>query len=291
VRWPSPTSLLGAAAALALLASLVAVGRLLPPLPAGPAARPVAAPSVSVVKLDVGGPVQDLARTIQPVAGGIVEHLWIAGDGQVLRVDPDAMQMTTVVAGYRPRADRPVRLAVTQAGALVATVAGDRLLVINPGTARVIATDPIATRAPVAATIDREVVAVCCDSTTRPGGGRLLRLGWGPGPRWTVALAGPGRPDAVGTGPSGVWVRGAGGGVWHLDQHSLGVVATVAVPGGLGATPGQRGRHQRRSLGRRPGPRDPVAHRPWPRPAGRQGGGRRLGPCRGQRPDGVGQQR
>jgi hypothetical protein len=143
-----------------------------------------------------------------------------------------------VVAGYRPRADRPVRLAVTQAGALVATVAGDRLLVINPGTARVIATDPIATRAPVAATIDREVVAVCCDSTTRPGGGRLLRLGWGPGPRWTVALAGPGRPDAVGTGPSGVWVRGAGGGVWHLDQHSLGVVATVAVPGGLGATPG-----------------------------------------------------
>jgi hypothetical protein len=230
--------MLGAAAALVLLASLVAVGRLLPPRPAAPAARSVAAPSVSVVKLEVGGPVQDLARTSQPVAGRIVEQLWIVRDGQVLRVDPDAMRMTTMVWGYRPRADRPVRLAVTQAGTLVATVAGDRLLVINPGTARVIATDPIATPAPVAATIDLDVVAVCCAPTTRPGGGRLVRLGWGPSPRRTVALAGPGRPDAVGTGPSGVWVRGAGGGVWHLDQDSLGVIATVAVPGGLGATPG-----------------------------------------------------
>jgi hypothetical protein len=238
VKRPSRTSLLVAAAALALLASLVTVGRLLPPRPAAPAARPAAAPSVSVVKLDVGGPVEDVARTSQPVAGRIVEHLWIARDGQVLRVDPDAMRLTTMVSGYRPRADRPVRLAVTQAGALVATVAGDRLLVINPRTARVIATDPIATRAPVAGTIDLDVFAVCCGSTTRPGGGRLLRLGWGPGPRRTVALPGPGRPDAVGTGPSGVWVRGAGGGVWHLDQDSLRVVATVAVPGGLGATPG-----------------------------------------------------
>src|SRR4029450_2365247 len=51
-----------------------------------------------------------------------------------------------------------------------------------------------------------------------------------------VAL--PGRPDAVGVGPSGVWVRGAGAGVWRLDTDSLRVVATVAIPGGLGATPG-----------------------------------------------------
>jgi hypothetical protein len=237
VKRPSRTSLLVAAAALALLASLVAVGRLLAPRPAAPPARPAAGPSVSVVKLDVGGPVQDVARTIQPVAGRIVEHLWIARDGQVLRVDPDAMRLSTMVSGYRPRADRPLRLAVTQAGALVATVAGDRLLVINPRTTRVIATDPVPTRAPVAGTIDLDVFAVCC-GTTRLGGGRLLRLGWGPGPRRSVALPGPGRPDAVGAGPSGVWVRGAGGGVWHLDQDSLRVVATVAVPGGLGATPG-----------------------------------------------------
>ena len=69
MKRPSRTSLLVAAAALALLASLVAVGRLLPPRPAAPAARPVAASSVSVVKLDVGGPVEDVARTIQPIAG------------------------------------------------------------------------------------------------------------------------------------------------------------------------------------------------------------------------------
>jgi DNA-binding beta-propeller fold protein YncE len=189
-----------------------------------------------VVKLDVDGPVDDVARTIQPVAGRIAERLWIARDGQILGVDPHARRVTATVSGYRPRPDRPVRLAVTAAGALVATVAGDRLLVINPRTARVIATDPTPTRAPVAGTIDLDVFAVCCGADTRPGGGRLLRLGWGPGPRRTVAL--PGRPDAVGTGPSGVWVRGAGGGVWHLDGDSLRVVATVAIPGGLGATPG-----------------------------------------------------
>jgi hypothetical protein len=231
---PSRTTLL-AAAALALVASLVAVGRLASlDGPAASGGRPGVAPSV--VKLDVPGPVDDLARTVEPAAGNrVVEHLWILHDGQLLRVDPDAGRVAATVSGYRPRPDRPVvRLTATRAGALLATVAGGGLLVIDPRTARVVATEPVATRARVATTIDADVFAVC-GGGTRPGGGRLLRL-LGPRPRRMVAL--PGRPDAVGVGPSGVWVRGAGAGVWRLDTDSLRVVATVAVPGGLGATPG-----------------------------------------------------
>jgi hypothetical protein len=83
--------------------------------------------------------------------------------------------------------------------------------------------------------VDFDVVAVCCAGNAQPGAGRLVRV-LGPRPRRVVAL--PGRPNAVGDGPSGVWVRGAGGGVWHLDEDSLRVVATVAVRGGLGVAPG-----------------------------------------------------
>lgn len=221
-------------AALALVASLVAVGRLAGPQPTTLSDRPAAAPSV--VKLNVPGPVDDVALTIEPVAGRILEHLWIVHDGQILRLDPDANRVAATVSGYRPRPDRPpIRLTATLPGALVATVAGDGLLVINPRTARVVATEPVNTPARAAGTVDFDVFVVCCGGGTRPGGGRLLRL-LGPSPYRTVAL--PGRPDAVGMGPSGVWVRGAGGGVWHLDEDSLRVVATVDVPGGLGATPG-----------------------------------------------------
>jgi hypothetical protein len=222
------------AAALALLASLVAVGRLVGPPPTTPRAHPAAAPSV--VKLDVPTPVDDVARTIEPVAGGVREYLWILHDGQILRVDPNTRRVTATVSGYRPRPDRPpVRLTATRPGALVASVAGGGLLVIDPRTARVAATEPVDTPARVSANVDLDVFAVCCGADTRPGGGRLLRF-LGPRPRRTVAL--PGRPDAVGVGPSGLWVRGAGGGLLRVDEDSLRVVATVAVPGGLGATPG-----------------------------------------------------
>jgi hypothetical protein len=233
MKRPSRTTLI-VAAALALVASLVAVGRLAAPRPAAPGARPAATPSV--VKLDVPGPVDDVARTIEPVAGGVREYLWILHDGQIMRVDPDTNRVTATVSGWRPRPDRPpVRLTTTRAGGLVATLTGGGLLVIAPQTARVVATQPVDTPARVASTIDLDVFAVCCGGDPRPGGGRLLRF-LGPRPHQTVAL--PGRPDAVGVGPSGVWVRGAGGGVWRIDEDSLRVVATVAIPGGLGATPG-----------------------------------------------------
>jgi hypothetical protein len=235
MKRPSRTTLI-VVAALALVASLVAVGRLASlGGPAASSGRPGAAPSV--VKLGVSGPVDDLARTIELGAGNrVLEHVWILHDGQILRVDPDAGRVVATVSGYRPRANRPpVRLTATRAGGLVATVAGGGLLVIDPQTARVVAAEPVDTRARVATTIDFDVFAVCCGNPTPPGDGRLLRL-LGPRPRRMVAL--PGRPDAVGVGPSGVWVRGAGGGVWRLDTDSLRVVATVAIPGGLGATPG-----------------------------------------------------
>jgi DNA-binding beta-propeller fold protein YncE len=235
MKRPSRTTLI-VVATLALVASLVAVGRLASlGGPAASSGRPGAAPSA--VKLDVPGPVDDVARTIEPAAGNrVVEHLWILRQGEILRVDPDAGRVAATISGYRPRPDRPpVRLTATRAGALVATVAGGGLLVVDPQTARVVATEPVDTRARVATTIDADVFAVCCGDPTPPGGGRLLRL-LGPRPRRMVAL--PGRPDAVGVGPSGVWVRGAGAGVWRLDADSLRVVATVAIPGGLGATPG-----------------------------------------------------
>jgi hypothetical protein len=73
---PSRTTLI-VAAALALVASLVAVGRLATlGGPTAPGGRPGAAPSV--VKLGVRGPVDDVARTIESVAGNrILEHIWI----------------------------------------------------------------------------------------------------------------------------------------------------------------------------------------------------------------------
>jgi streptogramin lyase len=94
----------------------------------------------------------------------------------------------------------------------------------------VVATVPIDTHARVASTVDLDVFAVCCGGPTPPGGGRLHRL-LGPRPRRVVEL--PGRPDAVGLGPSGLWVREAGGGALRIDVDTLRVVATVAIPGGL----------------------------------------------------------
>jgi len=79
-----------ALAALALVASLVAVGRLAtldgPPASSG---RPGAAPSV--VKLGVCGPVDDVAHTIESIAGNrILEQIWILRDGLTWRVEPTA---------------------------------------------------------------------------------------------------------------------------------------------------------------------------------------------------------
>jgi hypothetical protein len=87
MKRPSRTTLI-VVAALALVASLVAVGRLASlGGPAASSGRPGAAPSV--VKLDVPGPVDDVARTIEPAAGNrVVEHLWILRQGEILRVAP-----------------------------------------------------------------------------------------------------------------------------------------------------------------------------------------------------------
>ena len=43
----------------------------------------------------------------------------------------------------------------------------------------------------------------------------------------------PGHPSAVGTGPSGVWVLGAGGRIWRVDPASNRVVATIRLPSGV----------------------------------------------------------
>jgi DNA-binding beta-propeller fold protein YncE len=47
-----------------------------------------------------------------------------------------------------------------------------------------------------------------------------------------------GLPDAVGVGPSGVWVRGAAGPIWRIDPVRNRVVAKVTIPRGLSGTRG-----------------------------------------------------
>jgi hypothetical protein len=74
---------------------------------------------------------------------------------------------------------------------------------------------------------------VCCGR----GAGKLVRLP-ALSAEAAVTIRLPGRPGAVGVGPSGVWLRGAAGEVWRVDPDRLRLVATVRVPGGLGAAPG-----------------------------------------------------
>jgi hypothetical protein len=221
-------------AALALVATLAVVGRLT--AARGPAVRggqPATAPSV--VKLGVGGPVDDVAYTVQPAAGRLEERIWVLRDGRIWRVDSDTGRLAERVTGYPHRQEPPVaRLTAVRAGGLVATTASG-LLLVDPKTAKVVATEPVEAVGRVAATVDLDVLAVCCGGRTPSAGGRLHRL-LGPRPRRVVEL--PGHPDAVALGPSGLWVRQAGGGVLRVDVDTLRVVATAAIPGGLGAAPG-----------------------------------------------------
>jgi hypothetical protein len=111
------------------------------------------------------------------------------------------------------------------------------VLQIDPARNRVRARVAVATQARAALGGADGVWVVCCRDDSRRGAGWLTRL---------VAKTGevaartrlPGRPDAVGVGPSGVWVRGVAGEVWRVDPDTGRMVATVRVPGGLGARSG-----------------------------------------------------
>jgi hypothetical protein len=111
----------------------------------------------------------------------------------------------------------------------VATARHQRLLRINPRTARVAGSVAVPAQAIAA---DRSGVwAVCCGAGGRSG--QLTRVDPASG-RVVEAIRLPGHPEAVGIGPSGVWVRGAEGLLWRINPTSNRVVATIRLPSSNG---------------------------------------------------------
>jgi hypothetical protein len=150
--------------------------------------------------------------------------VWIAAGGLVLRVDP--LTRRAVVVPDIETVEPPVVQVTAGAGAVWATTtAGRRLLRIDPRAARVSASLSIPAEA-VAADAGG-VWVVCCGAG---GGGRQLTRVDPASGRVVQAIPLPGHPQAVGIGPSGVWVRGAEGSVWRVDPASNRVVATIRLP-------------------------------------------------------------
>jgi streptogramin lyase len=153
--------------------------------------------------------------------------VWVAAGGLVLRLDP--LTRRTVIVPDIETGQPPVVQVTVGAGAVWATTtAGRQLLRIDPRTAR--ATASLSVPAEAVTADATGVWAVCCGAGGR--GGRLTRVD--PGGRVVKAIRLPGRPQAVGIGPSGVWVRGAEGPIWRVDPASNRVVATIRLPASNG---------------------------------------------------------
>jgi hypothetical protein len=150
--------------------------------------------------------------------------VWIAAGGLVMRVDP--MTRRRVVVPGIEHTQPPVVQLTTGAGAVWATTtAARRLLRIEPRTARLAASLEVPAQG-VAADA-RGVWVVCCQAGARRG--QLTRLDPASG-RVVAAIRLAGHPYTLGIGPSGVWVRDAGGLVWRVDPTSNRVVATIRLP-------------------------------------------------------------
>lgn len=163
--------------------------------------------------------------------------LWVAHGKTISRVDPHTLRPTATVTGYQPAGGHQLVGMTAGGGAVWAAVSGAGVLRIDPASARVTARIPVATEEPPAAGADA-VWAVCCSGDTEGTAGRLVRID--PATSRVVAtIPLHGLPDAVGAGPSGVWVRGARGPVWRIDPATNRVAATITIPGGLGAAAGR----------------------------------------------------
>src|SRR6266536_1860904 len=107
------------------------------------------------------------------------------------------------------------------------------LVRIDAASARVVATLPVVGVGPAAVSSSGSaagVWVVCCGGETFLGPSRLVRVD--PASNRVVAqVLLDGLPDAVGVGPSGVWVRAAAGPVWRIDPRSNRVVGRVEVGG------------------------------------------------------------
>jgi len=188
------------------------------PTPTSPtvptATRPVASPGIT--KTTETAQVDAVADTPSSV--------WVAAGGLVMRIHPRTGRKV-VVPGIETAEPPVVELAAGAGAVWAATTAGRQLLRIDPRTARLAASLPVPAQA---VAVDRSGVwAVCCEAGTRRG--QLTRIHPATG-RVVEVIGLPGHPYAVGVGPSGVWVRDAGGLVWRLDPASNRVVATIRLP-------------------------------------------------------------
>jgi hypothetical protein len=223
------------------LAGLVAAGRWLrprldPATQAAPSTRlqataPVPTNPTVVTTSPPSGP-PGVTRTADTALVDAIavtpSSVWIAAGGLVLRVDP--VTRRTIVVPHIETVEPPVVQVTAGAGAVWATTtAGRQLLRIDPRTARVTASLSVPAEAVAAAASG--VWVVCCSAG---GGGRQLTRVDPASGRVVQAIRLPGHPQAVGIGPSGVWVRGAQGPVWRVDPASNRVVATIRLPASNG---------------------------------------------------------
>jgi hypothetical protein len=242
---PSRSTLAWAIAVAVVLGALVAVGRLSgggwrPARPTTPTTvsllpvppTPSTAPSPVMAQLRLG---QVAAVTVDGNA------VWAAHGCAISRVDPHTNRVVAKVPLPPVRPGCFVVGMAADVGALWVSQSGERLLRVDPRNNRVVATLALANLATPVVT-DIGVWGVCCWSgiTSRHPAGWLLLID--PGSNRVVARVRlPGLPTAVGAGPSGVWVMGAGGPIWRVDPASGRLVATIRVPGGLGGLPGRQG--------------------------------------------------
>jgi hypothetical protein len=149
--------------------------------------------------------------------------VWIAAGGLVVRVNPTTRRRV-VVPGIGATQPPVVRLTAAAGAVWATTTAARQLLRIDPRTARVAASLQVPAQG-IAADA-RAVWVVCCSAGARRG--QLTRVDPASS-RVVKAIRLPGHPQAVGVGPSGVWVRDAGGLVLRVDPASNRVVATIRL--------------------------------------------------------------
>jgi hypothetical protein len=242
---PSRSTLTRAIAVAMVLGTLVIVGRVSGGSLRSSRPPPVATVSPATVPLSPSttlSPVTARVRLGEVTAvsadGDVV---WAAHGCAIVRVDAHTGRVVAKVPLPPIRPGCWVVGMAADTGALWVSLSGERLLRVDPRSNRVVATLAMANLAPPAVT-DIGVWGVCCWSgiTTRHPTGSLVLVD--PASNRVVARVRlPGLPTAVGAGPSGVWVTGAGGPIWRIDSASGRLVGSIPVPGGLGGLPGRKG--------------------------------------------------
>ncbi len=239
---PSRTGLRAGLGVLAAIGLLLVAGRL-----SAPAPQPDAGVGAAPQQLLGGG-----VDFTEPISGLVANRaaLWVGHDTTIERLDPRTLRVTATV-------ELPASATLVTSGrltpirGLAASAAGDAIWVsvansaaglvrIDAASARVVATLPVVGVGPAAVSSSGSaagVWVVCCGGETFLGPSRLVRVD--PASNRVVAqVLLDGLPDAVGVGPSGVWVRAAAGPVWRIDPVSNRVVAKVTIPHGLSGTRG-----------------------------------------------------